>query len=77
MINNVTTNGLTSTISSNFEIVKEELLKAGFISGEKIYCVACSAKGSYNEAQIDFETFRYAYPGFSPYHSEVKSFILP
>ena len=59
----------------NFSVMKEELLKAGFTSGEKIYCAAF-ATTAYSHT-TDIKTFKAVFYGFEGCTNEVKSFILP
>ena len=63
---------------ANVNINKLFLQSAGFTSGETIYCVAYFGNQYiYNDYYIDPATAMIIFPGFSPNHSEVKSFILP
>jgi hypothetical protein len=63
---------------ADFKINKLFLQSAGFVSGEKIYCVAYFGNQFiYNNYYFDPATGMIIFPGFSPNHSEVRSFILP
>jgi len=71
-------NGNDSSGMANFEFHRSDLLQAGFSENETVYCCAFAFAYYYNyDSWIDAKTGRDAYSGFSPYHSEVKSFILP
>jgi hypothetical protein len=75
--NAYTGTNLTTGIA-DFTVNKLFLQSAGFISGEIVYCVAYFGNQFiYNNYYIDPQTGMIIFPGFSPYHSEVKSFILP
>jgi hypothetical protein len=69
----------TSTGIADFTVNKLFLQSVGFISGETVYCVAYfgNSNSLYYNYYIDPATGMIIFPGFSPYHSEVKSFILP
>jgi hypothetical protein len=63
---------------ANFVVHRSDLLQSGFSENEIVYC--CAFAFAYNnnyDSWVDANTGRYAYSGFSPHHSEVKSFILP
>lgn len=62
----------------DFVIIASELKKAGFKSGQTVYCVSYFGNRflSYN-SYFDYELGMTIYPGLSPHHSEVKNFILP
>lgn len=66
------TSGLT-----NASIHRSALLKAGFSSGATIYCSAYAFASYILNTWYDPVTNKPIYSGFSPHHSEVKSFILP
>ena len=75
---NYITQATSGTGIANFNVNKLLLQSAGFASGEKVYCVSCFGnrfilRNYYTDPQSGMIIF----PGFSPYHSEVKSFILP
>jgi hypothetical protein len=62
----------------NFTINAATLKKTGFISGQTVYCLSFFGNRYLSENKyFDYENHLDIYPGFSPYHSEVKSFILP
>lgn len=63
--------------SSDLFISRKGLLDAGFSTDDKIFCVLYAAQQSFREGYIDSSNDKYIYTGFSPFHSEVKSFILP
>jgi len=80
--NQYTASNLTGTNIStgiaNFTVNKLFLQSAGFIPGETVYCVAYFGNYNiYNNYYIDPPTSMIIFPGLSPHHSEVKSFILP
>ena len=60
----------------NFTIHRSWFLQLGFTSGSTIYCCAFAHVNNLDQ-WLDSKTNSYAYSGFSPHHSEVKSFILP
>jgi hypothetical protein len=63
---------------ANFVVHRSDLLQSGFSENEIVYC--CAFAFAYNnnyDSWVDANTGRDAYSGFSPHHSEVKSFILP
>ena len=62
--------------TGNFQVNKSSLLKAGFSTGEKIYCVLYAGKVTVNYYS-DYNSFKNIFTSFSPYTSIVKSFILP
>jgi hypothetical protein len=67
-----------STGIADFTVNKLFLQSAGFISGETVYCVAYFGNQFIsNDYYIDPATTMIIFPGFSPYHSEVRSFTLP
>ena len=67
-----------STGIADFTVNKLFLQSAGFISGDTVYCVAYFGNQFiYNNYYIDPATTMIIFPGFSPYHSEVRSFLLP
>jgi hypothetical protein len=66
--------------SGNFNITvyRSNLLKAGFTPDQTIYCSAFATTDPVIGASwYDPETNKTVYSGFSPNHSEVKSFVLP
>jgi hypothetical protein len=66
-----------NTGNANFTINKLFLQSVGFIPGETVYCVAYFGNHNiYYNYYIDPETGMIIFPGFSPYHSEVRTFIL-
>lgn len=77
MITYTESNGYYSTGDINFDVIRDDLLKAGFSLGDKIYCTAFAGKNTIRTKYKDPETYRDVYTGFSPHHSEIKSFILP
>ena len=68
--------GLDSLETASATVTRSELLYSGFQSGETIY-VAAYAATTPSEPYMDTVAKKWIYTGFSPYHSEVKSFILP
>jgi len=64
------TSGLTT-----ITVLRSELLKAGFSAGDNINCVAFA--GTMISNWLDYNSGKTINSGFSPHHSEVKSFILP
>jgi hypothetical protein len=67
-----------STGIADFTVNKLFLQSAGFTSGETVYCVAYFGNQFiYYNYYIDPATTMIIFPGLSPNHSEVKSFILP
>jgi hypothetical protein len=72
-------NGYDSTSIADITILRSDLLKAGFSSGDSIYCSAFAGTSSILSAAswVDPETNKTVYSGFSPHHSEVRSFMLP
>lgn len=74
---NYTTTNLSTGIA-DFTVNKLFLQSAGFVSGETVYCVAYFGNQFiYYNYYIDPATGMIIFPGFSPNHSEVKSFVLP
>lgn len=71
--------GVDTTGIANITIIRTDLVKAGFSSGDSIYCAAFASPMILlkNATWYDPETDTNIYSGFSPHHSEVKSFILP
>jgi hypothetical protein len=63
---------------STVGIFRDSLLNNGFSQSDTIYCIAYYT-GFYtkNEFYIDNATDKRIYTGLSPFHSEVRSFILP
>jgi len=61
-----------------FDIYRDTLYKVGFKSGENVYAISV-AGGDVCEYSfyMDVATGKPVYTGFSPIHSEVKSFVLP
>jgi len=62
-----------------FKVLRSALLNSGFTSGENVFC--CVYAGTqysvYYDEWTDPLTGKEIQSGFSPHHSEVKSFILP
>ena len=70
--NNSDTSGIDNVI-----LYRTALLQSGFSSGDSIYCVVYSGTYRSINSWIDPTSGKTIYSGFSPHHSEVKSFILP
>jgi len=64
--------------SADISFYRDSLYSAGFKPGDKIYCLA-GAMTMQNEYSnyFDIDKGKFIYTGFSPYYSDVKSFILP
>jgi hypothetical protein len=62
----------------NFTLYRDSLYDMGFKSGDKIYAIAyvCNYTCRY-VYYPDINTGKNIYTGFSPIHSDVKSFIVP
>jgi hypothetical protein len=63
---------------STVAVFRDSLLNNGFSQSDTIYCIAYYT-GFYtkNEFYIDNATGKRIYTGLSPFHSEVRSFVLP
>jgi hypothetical protein len=62
----------------NFTFTTPTLKQSGFVAGETVYCVSYFGNEYVSSSRYyDYEHTQMIYPGFSPNHSEVKSFILP
>jgi hypothetical protein len=67
-----------STGNHDFPVLLSDLKNAGFTSGQKVYCAAYFMNSAnLSVYYTDPATGTIIFPGFSPYHSEVKSFLLP
>jgi hypothetical protein len=68
-----------STGVADITILRSDLLKAGFLPGDSIYCSAFAGISNIlnSTTWIDPETNKTVYSGFSPFHSQVRSFVLP
>ncbi len=64
--------------SVSFDIYRDSLLKHGFVSNSTIYCTAF-ANGYYTQEifYTDKASGKEIFTGFSPLHSEIRSFVLP
>ena len=68
---------------ANISIRRNDLVAAGFSSGERVYCCAYAGEQYYNGAYyyygqwFDQEFNQYIYSGLSLHHSIVASFLLP
>ena len=72
---------MDSTGIADITVLRTDLQKAGFAPGDVIYCCAFASPEylmyTTTAAWFDPRFDQNVYSGFSPYHSEVKSFILP
>jgi len=61
-----------------YDLYRDSLEHHGFKTDSKIYCAAfASGENTYYQSYIEPASGKKIYTGFSPLHSEVKSFILP
>jgi len=61
----------------NLTVLRSSLLNAGFHSNDSVYCCAFAGTLYSIFTWTDPLTNRDIYSGLSPYHSEVRSFLLP
>lgn len=66
-----------SNKSGSVNISRDALLHSGFRSGDKIYAVAYAAATRGSGGYRDSTSGNWINTGYSPFHSEIRNFILP